>query len=154
MVKNKILNITKSATTTALTVVRVPDHITTPEFNKLTGENFAARLAQANLASKNDIVNFVKKTDFDDTLKELNKKITSIKTKHVFFKNEFKKSQTFDIRHSSFFGQSYYKIDGAQLYLILQPLYYTSKRLGETKKSCIMQIYSIVRRKIYYSYHY
>ena len=98
MVKNKILNITKLATTTVLTAVRVPDHITTPEFNKLTGENFAARLAQANLASKNDIANFVKKTDFDDTLKELNKKITSNKTKHVFIKNEFKKLQTFDIR--------------------------------------------------------
>ena len=31
-------------------------------------------LAQANLASKNDIANFVKKTDFDDKLKNLNKK--------------------------------------------------------------------------------
>ena len=31
------------------------------EFNKLTSENFAARLAQANLASKNDIANFLKR---------------------------------------------------------------------------------------------
>ena len=31
-------------------------------------------LAQANLARKNDIANFVKKTDFDDKLKNLNKK--------------------------------------------------------------------------------
>ena len=31
-------------------------------------------LAQANLASKNDIASFVKKTDFDDKLKNLNKK--------------------------------------------------------------------------------
>ena len=30
----------------------------TKEFNKLTSENFASRLAQANLASKNDIANF------------------------------------------------------------------------------------------------
>ena len=44
-------------------------NITTPEFNKLTAENFAARLGQANLASKNDIANFVNKTDFDDKLK-------------------------------------------------------------------------------------
>ena len=43
--------------------------ITTPEFNKLTSENFAARLKQANLASNSDIVNFVNKTDFDDKLK-------------------------------------------------------------------------------------
>ena len=40
-------------------------YITTQEFNKLTSEKFSARLKQANLASKNDIANFVKKTDFD-----------------------------------------------------------------------------------------
>ena len=40
-------------------------YITSTEFNKLTAGNFAARLVQANLASKNDIDNFVKKTDFD-----------------------------------------------------------------------------------------
>ena len=32
-------------------------------------KNFAARLAQANLTSKSDIANFIKKTDFDDKLK-------------------------------------------------------------------------------------
>ena len=31
-------------------------------------------LAQANLASKNDIANFVKKTDFDNKLKNVNEK--------------------------------------------------------------------------------
>ena len=36
-------------------------------------ENFATRLAQENLASKNDIANFVKKTDFDEKLKYFNK---------------------------------------------------------------------------------
>ena len=36
--------------------------MTTPEFNKLTAENFAARLEQANLASKSDIANLVNKT--------------------------------------------------------------------------------------------
>ena len=29
-------------------------YITTPEFNKLTAENFTARLKQANLVNKND----------------------------------------------------------------------------------------------------
>ena len=33
---------------------------TTPKFNQLTAENFAARLAQANLASKSDTASFVK----------------------------------------------------------------------------------------------
>ena len=36
-------------------------YITTPEFNKFTAKNFAARLAQANLASKNEIANFLKR---------------------------------------------------------------------------------------------
>ena len=38
-------------------------YITTPEFNKLTGENFDARLKQENLVTK---------ADFDDELKSLN----------------------------------------------------------------------------------
>ena len=45
-------------------------HITTPEYNKLTAENFAARSAQTNLASKRDIANFFKKADFDDKLRK------------------------------------------------------------------------------------
>ena len=42
---------------------------TTTEFHKLTSENFAARLKQANL---------VNKTDFDNQLKNLNKKLLQI----------------------------------------------------------------------------
>ena len=56
-------------------------YITTEEFYKLTSKNLDARLAQANLTRKNDIADFVKKTDFDDKLKNLNKKVTSNKTK-------------------------------------------------------------------------
>ena len=44
-------------------------YITTQEFNKLTSENFAARLKQANLAIKTDITDItdlVKKTDFNN----------------------------------------------------------------------------------------
>ena len=75
---------------------KITDHdhdiyVTTPEFNKLTAENFAARLAQANLASKSDIANFVKKTpDFYDKLKDLNKKVTSNETKDFLVENELK----------------------------------------------------------------
>ena len=46
-------------------------YITTPEFNKLTSENFAARLRLANLASKSDITNFASKTDFNNKLKDV-----------------------------------------------------------------------------------
>ena len=55
-------------------------YINTPEFNKLTSENFDARLKEANLATKADIDDFVAKTDVDDKLKNLNKKLTSNKT--------------------------------------------------------------------------
>ena len=54
----------------------------------LTADNFTARLKQANLASKNDIANFVKKIDFDNKLLSFNKRINSYKTKHVLVENE------------------------------------------------------------------
>ena len=44
-------------------------YITTKEFNQLTSKHFTARLKQTNLATKSDIANSVKKTDFDDKLK-------------------------------------------------------------------------------------
>ena len=54
---------------------KITDHshdkyMITPEFNKLTAENFATRLAQANLVTK---------TDFDDKLKNFTKKLTQTK---------------------------------------------------------------------------
>ena len=55
-------------------------YITTPEFIKLTSENFAAKLAKANSANKNDIAVSVKKTDSDEKLKIKKKKVTSSKT--------------------------------------------------------------------------
>ena len=94
LVKGEIPSITNLATTTALAAVesKIPnvsnlvkkadcntkvseierkitghdddEYISTPEFNKLTAENFAARLAQANLATKRDIANFVDKGRF------------------------------------------------------------------------------------------
>ena len=48
-------------------------YITTQELYKLTSKYFDSRLAQANLARKNDVADFVQKTDFDDKLKN-NKK--------------------------------------------------------------------------------
>ena len=58
-------------------------YITTQEFNKLTAEDITARLAQANLAGKNDIAGLLKKTDFIDKLKNINKKVTKNKIKHA-----------------------------------------------------------------------
>ena len=53
-------------------------YITTSEFNKLTAENFAAKLAQVNL---------IRNTDFDAKLLSLNRKITSNKTKYLLVEN-------------------------------------------------------------------
>ena len=68
-------------------------YITTAEFDKLTSENFAARLKQANLEIKSDIANFVNMTDFINKLKdvtsnknelnELSKKVKEISTKEL-----------------------------------------------------------------------
>ena len=100
-VKGKIPSITNLATAAALTAVekkrsnvipeyntkikeienKITDHnhekyIITPEFNKLTAKNFAARLAQANLVTK---------TDFNNKLINFNKRINSKKTKQNIY---------------------------------------------------------------------
>ena len=65
---------------------KIPVHykyITATEYNKLTKESFAGRLKQANLSSKNDIADFVKKTDFDEKLRQINNKVTSNKLRHA-----------------------------------------------------------------------
>ena len=75
------------------TMITDHDHdkyITIQDFNKLTSENFTVRLKQVNFQSKNDITNFIKKTDFDIKLKnvtsnkielnELSKNVKAIST--------------------------------------------------------------------------
>ena len=86
-------------------------YIDTQEFNKLAADVFNARIAQANLITK---------TDFDDKLSNLNREITSNKAKHALVENEFKKPKTFD--SSYFIGKNYFEEDGAQKYLVFQPI--------------------------------
>ena len=79
-------------------------YIDTQEFNKLAIDAFNARLAQANLVTK---------ATFDDKLSNLNRKITSNKTKHVLVKNELKKLKTFDSGYficKNYFEEDNYKI--------------------------------------------
>ena len=95
-------------------------------------ENFAARLAQAKLATKNDIANFVKKTYFDKKLKNINKKVTSNKTKNVLAKKELDElSEKVKliaaneltkhlINKYSIFNGAKYSEDGLQNYLVYQ----------------------------------
>ena len=74
-------------------------YITTPEFNKLRAENFAARLAQANLITK---------TDFDEKMSSLNRKITLNKTRLLLIENELEELKTFRLGY--FIGKSYFDI--------------------------------------------
>ena len=50
-------------------------YITTQQFNKLTAENFTAKLTQAHLANKADIADLTKEKDFDNKLRNINKKV-------------------------------------------------------------------------------
>ena len=93
-------------------------HITTPEFNTLDANVFNARLAQANLVTK---------TDFDNKLSSLNRKIASNKTKHLLLKNKLKKLKTCDSIY--FRGKSYFEEDDTQNYLVFQPMYRYFKRV-------------------------
>ena len=61
-------------------------YITTLEFSKLTKESFKARLVQVNLDTK---------TDFDAKLKDISKRITSNKSKHLLVENKLKKTKNF-----------------------------------------------------------
>ena len=87
---------------------RITDHtqdidIATPEFNKLMAENFAAGLAKADLVTK---------TDLDNNLTDLNRKIVSNKTKNVVIENELNELKAFD---SSYFkGKSHFEDDDTQ----------------------------------------
>ena len=82
-VESKIPNTSNLVTATVLDTKvsevenKISNHdkyITTLEFNKLTQENFTARLKQANLMIK---------TDFDKKPTSFDRKITSNKTKYL-----------------------------------------------------------------------
>ena len=54
-------------------------YVTTPEFNKLIGENFAARLKQANLVTKADSGDELKSLKYKINTKKKQKNIYSLK---------------------------------------------------------------------------
>ena len=63
------------------------EYVTTQEFTKLTAENLAARLKQANV---------VNETDFNNKLTTFSKRITSNKTKHLEIQNKLNSLRTKD----------------------------------------------------------
>ena len=89
-------------------------------------DNFAARLAQVKLATKADVADYVKDTDFDNKPKKYIKSYFKLK-KFILIKNEvkeeheeIKKLQTFD--SNLLIGQSYFGNDGSQNFLITQQI--------------------------------
>ena len=140
-VKNEIPSISNLATTSALTSVenkipsvsnlvkktdynakdteiekKLTDHthdnyITTVEFNKLAADAFKARLVQANIVTK---------TDFDNKMMSLDRKIVSNKTKDIAIEKELEKLNTFDL--SYFLDKNYFDENGTQNYYIFQPI--------------------------------
>ena len=148
IVENKIPNVSNLVKKTVYNTKtneiekKITDHdhsnkyITTPKFNKLTAQNFATRLKQANLASKSDITNLVNKTDFDNKLLSFNKRINSNKTKHVLAENELnelsKKVKLLSTKDYSFFlGRIYFtNDDGLQNMFVYQPTYNVIKYLN------------------------
>ena len=78
-----------------------------------------ARLAQANLITK---------TDFDNRLRSLNRKINSSKRKYVIFENKLRKLQT--LESSYFRDKRHFEVDVAQNYLIFQTMYRYFKKIS------------------------
>ena len=78
-------------------------YITTTEFNKLASDAVNARIVQPNL---------VKKTDFDNKLSDLNRKIVSNKTKDISLAKEL----------GYFHGKNYFDEDCALHYYVFQPI--------------------------------
>ena len=131
-VKNKIPSVsslvkkTDYDTKTTEIEKKLTDHnhdkyITTPEFNTLAADVFNARLAQANLITK---------TDFDAKLSSLNRKITKNKSKKLLVENKLKKLKTFDL--SYFIGKNCFEEDGAQNYLVFQPMRKYLQKISNT----------------------
>ena len=86
-------------------------YIDTQEFSKLAADVINARRAQAKLTTKTIMmINY----------RILTEKLLQIKKKHVLVENKFKKLKTFD--PSYFIGKNYFEEDGAQNYLVFQPI--------------------------------
>ena len=96
--------------------------------------DFIKKSKRAELENKiPDVSNFATKTapstvenKIDYKLSSLNRKITSIKTKHLLVENELNKLKNFD--SSCFIGKRHFEEDGTQNYLVFQPIYMYFKK--------------------------
>ena len=129
-VENKIPNVSglvkKTDYSTKINEIesKITDHnhdkyITTPEFNKLTTENFKARLKQADLVTK---------TEFHTKLQNISKIITLNKSRDLLVENELRKLQKFDA--GCFRGKNHFEEDSTQNYLVFQPVHKCFKTIN------------------------
>ena len=98
----------------------------------MAAENFAARLAQVKLENKNDIANFIRKTDFDKKLKNLNKNELNELSKEI--KEMSRKILTKDlINKFSILNGAKYEYSGIfQNYLVFIPAKKYIRYFGDT----------------------
>ena len=110
---------------------KTSDHaknVTTQTFHKLTAENFAAILTQANLA---------RRTDFAQNLITFNTKITSNKTKYIEIVNKLNSLTT---KYYIFFlGITYFiSNDGSQNLFAYQPTLHMLELRKDKYTDCIL----------------
>ena len=89
--------------------------------NVLKAHSFAARIKQANLASKNNISDLAKRKQKDILDKKTEK--LAIKAELKAEQDKIEKLQTYDL--SLFIDQSYFIINGSKSFLIFQSMFNT-----------------------------
>ena len=161
-VKNKILSITNIVTTTGLTAVenKIPNvsdlvkkedydteikgitnkYFTTSDYNKFTNNILDRRVIAKKLVNESGLNEKIKILATKEEIKKLATKA------EIKAEQDKIKLQTYDL--SLFISQSYFVNSGAQLYLILQPLYYTLKRLGDTENVVSWKSKSLSAKKL------
>ena len=90
---------------------------------KLTSKNFDVRFKQVNLARNSDIVNFAKKTDFDNKLKDVASNKNELNELSKKFKAIVRKGLTKDFpdKFSILIGAKYFSLGIFQNYLVFIP---------------------------------
>ena len=116
-------------------------YLSTFDYNKFTNKLFDEKITANKLDNESGLNEKIK---ILATKKEIEK--LAIKAELKVEQDKIVKFQTYDLSH--FIGQSYFVNDGAQLYLILQPLYYTLKRLGDTEKVVSWKLKALPTEKL------
>ena len=114
-------------------------YFTSFDYNKFTNNILGAKIKGKKLVNESDIANFVKNTNSDDKLKNINVKVTSNRTKHVESENKLnellEKVNLLSTKGYNFFlGRTYFTgHNGCQNFLVFTPMY-NSLILDNNKK--------------------